>query len=83
MAGVGRLAGQPAPARHTHRFVAFAESRGYTILDLAFGWLLGFPSVASVIAGARSVAQVTAHAEAARWRLTPADMEEVSRIPHA
>jgi aryl-alcohol dehydrogenase-like predicted oxidoreductase len=62
---------------------AFAESRQHTILDLAFGWLLAFPAVASVIAGARSVAQVTANAAAARWRLTEADVAEVGRIVNA
>lgn len=60
--------------------ITFAESRGHTLLDLAFGWLLAFPPVSSVIAGARTVAQVTANAEAARWRLMDADVDEVGRI---
>lgn len=60
--------------------IVFAESRGHTILDLAFGWLLAFPAVSSVIAGARTVAQVAANADATRWRLNAADIAEVARI---
>jgi aryl-alcohol dehydrogenase-like predicted oxidoreductase len=55
----------------------FAESRGRTLLDLAFSWLLARPAVASVIAGATSAEQVRANAAAASWRLTERDAEEV------
>ncbi|MGE0393902.1 MAG: aldo/keto reductase [Vicinamibacterales bacterium] len=85
-----RLTSGPMASRLTEEslarveaLIAFAESRGHTILDLAFGWLLAFPAVASVIAGARSVTQVTANAEAAHWRLTDADVAEVRRIVEA
>jgi aryl-alcohol dehydrogenase-like predicted oxidoreductase len=57
----------------------FAESRGHSLLDLAFSWLLAHPVVASVIAGATSPDQVRANAAAGNWRLTPADLEEVDR----
>ncbi len=50
------------------RLIAFAESRGHTLLDLAFSWLLAQPAVASVIAGATSPDQVKANAAAAGWR---------------
>src|SRR5579885_1588523 len=40
------------------KLIAFAESKGHTILELAFGWLLAHGEVASVIAGATSVEQV-------------------------
>src|SRR6185436_6105617 len=36
------------------KLAAFAESRGHTLLELAFSWLLAHPVVASVIAGAMS-----------------------------
>ncbi|HEY3839270.1 MAG TPA: aldo/keto reductase, partial [Bryobacteraceae bacterium] len=36
----------------------FAESRGHTLLELAFAWLLAQPAVASVIAGATRAEQV-------------------------
>jgi aryl-alcohol dehydrogenase-like predicted oxidoreductase len=55
----------------------FAESRGHTLLDLAFSWLLARPAVASVIAGARSPEQVRANASAAGWRLSDADIDAV------
>lgn len=58
----------------------FAESRGHTLLELAFSWLLARPVVASVIAGATSAQQVRSNAQAVGWKLTPADLEEVDRI---
>lgn len=62
------------------RLIAFAESRGHTLLDLAFSWLLAHPVVASVIAGASSVEQVTSNARAGGWRLTEEEMAEVDGI---
>src|SRR6478736_3259231 len=53
------------------RLIHFAETRGHTILELAFAWLLARPAVASVIAGATSVAQVEGNARAGGWALTP------------
>lgn len=60
--------------------VRFAESRGHTILDLAFAWLLAHPVVSSVIAGATKPEQVRANVAAARWRLTDAERAEVDAI---
>jgi len=57
--------------------IAFAESRGHTLLELAFSWLLAHPPVASVIAGATKPEQVRANAAAAAWRLTSADLAEI------
>jgi aryl-alcohol dehydrogenase-like predicted oxidoreductase len=62
------------------RLIAFAESRGRSILDLAFSWLLAHEPVASVIAGATRVEQVAANAAAAEWTLTAEEMAEVDRI---
>jgi aryl-alcohol dehydrogenase-like predicted oxidoreductase len=62
------------------RLIAFAESRGHTILELAFSWLLSRPMVASVIAGATKPEQVRANAVAGEWKLDEADLEEVNRI---
>ncbi len=59
---------------------AFAESRGHTLLELAFGWLATKPYIASVIAGATSPEQVAANVAAAAWRLTPEEMAEVDEI---
>jgi aryl-alcohol dehydrogenase-like predicted oxidoreductase len=59
--------------------IAFAESRGHTILDLAFSWLRAHPVIASVIAGATMPEQVRANVAAA-WRLTRQEMAEIDRI---
>jgi aryl-alcohol dehydrogenase-like predicted oxidoreductase len=62
------------------RLIAFAESRGHTLLELAMSWLLRLSVVASVIAGATTPDQVNANASAANWKLTPDDIEAVERI---
>jgi len=43
----------------------FAEQRGVTMVQVAFGWLLAQPQVSSVIAGATTVQQVVENAAAA------------------
>jgi len=58
----------------------FAESRGHSLLDLAFSWLASRPAVASVIAGATSPEQALANARAAEWKLADAEVTEVDRI---
>jgi aryl-alcohol dehydrogenase-like predicted oxidoreductase len=60
--------------------IEFAESRGHTILDLAFSWLLTQPAVASVIAGATSPEQVRSNAAAGSWKLNNAELAEVGAI---
>ena len=60
--------------------IAFAESRGHTLLELAFSWLTSQSVIASVIAGATSPAQVRANAAAANWQFTKSDFDEVDRI---
>jgi aryl-alcohol dehydrogenase-like predicted oxidoreductase len=61
----------------------FAESRGRTLLELAFSWLLAHRVVASVIAGATSAQQVRDNARAADWKLTPADLDEIDSLLRA
>lgn len=60
--------------------VAFAASAGRSLLELAFSWLLTRPVVASVIAGASSVEQVTANAAAADWQLDADDLAAVDAL---
>src|SRR5579871_1547952 len=60
--------------------LAFADARGHTLLELAFSWLAARPTVASVIAGATSPAQVKANASAADWQLTDAELAEIDAI---
>jgi aryl-alcohol dehydrogenase-like predicted oxidoreductase len=59
---------------------ALAQRRGHSVLDLAFGWLLSRPVVASVIAGATRPEQIAANVAAGQWR--PADdvLAEVDAI---
>lgn len=59
---------------------AFAAARGRSLLELAFGWLLSRPAVASVIAGATRPEQVRANASAAGWRLSDGELAAVDRI---
>lgn len=62
------------------KLIAFSETRGHTILELAFSWLLRQPSIASVIAGATSPAQVKANAAAVDWILTDAELAEIGTL---
>ena len=86
--GHGRLsesarAGEVLNAANFKRLAAFetfATGRGHSQLELAFGWLLGQPIVASVIASASSPEQVRANVAAAQWRLTASEMEEVAAL---
>jgi len=59
---------------------AFADSRGHTLHDLAFAWLLNNKQVASVIAGATSPEQVTANAATAEWKLSAEEMDELKAL---
>lgn len=63
--------------------LAFAESRGHSLLELAFSWLLSHRPVASVIAGATRPEQVRENVAAAGWRLNAADLAEVDRLTEA
>lgn len=60
--------------------VAFAESRGHALLELAVSWLASHDVVASVIAGATSPAQVKANATAGGWKLTAEELREIDAI---
>ncbi len=62
------------------RLTEFAESKGHTMLDLAFSWLVTNPTIASVIAGATSPEQVSANVAAASWRLDAAELAAVDQI---
>jgi aryl-alcohol dehydrogenase-like predicted oxidoreductase len=62
------------------RLGAFCAARGCSLLQLAFGWLLHRPAVASVIAGATTPEQVEANVRAASWAPSREDMDEIDRI---
>lgn len=62
------------------RLAQFVESRGHTMTELAFSWLLSRPAVSSVIAGATKVEQVQANVAAAGWDLSEQELAEVDKI---
>ena len=53
---------------------AFAEARGITMLEVAFGWLAAKSVTASVIAGATSPSQIEGNVNAISW--APSEEEE-------
>jgi aryl-alcohol dehydrogenase-like predicted oxidoreductase len=62
------------------RLEAFAESRGHSLLQLAFSWLASQPRVSSVIAGATKPEQVEQNVVAANWELTTSELAEIQEI---
>jgi aryl-alcohol dehydrogenase-like predicted oxidoreductase len=62
------------------RLIAFAQSRGHTLLELACSWLASRGVVASVIAGATTPAQVRANARAVHWRLDADELRAIHAI---
>jgi aryl-alcohol dehydrogenase-like predicted oxidoreductase len=56
---------------------AFATERGHTVAELAIAWLLAKPWISSVIAGARTVEQLSANLPAIQWKLTDDEIAEV------
>ena len=61
----------------------FCTTRGHTLLQVAFAWLLKQPTVASVIAGATKPEQLKANIDAAQAALAAEDVEEINRITSA
>ena len=61
----------------------YAATRGHSLLELALAWLLGFPRVATVIAGAAKAGQVSTNAAASGWRLTDDEHREVVEVVQA
>jgi aryl-alcohol dehydrogenase-like predicted oxidoreductase len=59
---------------------AFAESRGRTLHNLAFAWLLSRDFVPSVIAGATRPEQVESNAAAVDWKLSSEELAELQEL---
>jgi aryl-alcohol dehydrogenase-like predicted oxidoreductase len=62
------------------KLTAFAQQRGYKLLDIAMSWIAARPLVASVIAGATKPEQVEANVKAATFPLTPDDIAELDKL---
>ena len=84
LAGGGILdkSGEVTPERldAVERLVNYAESKGHTLLELAFGWLLAHAPIASVIAGATKPEQVAGNATASTWHMTVAERDEIAAL---
>ena len=59
---------------------ALAHDEGHTVLDLAFGWLLSQPMVASVIAGASNPMQIAANVAAGDCRPSAGILAQIDTI---
>lgn len=59
---------------------AFAETRGHSMLELAFGWLASQANVTSVIAGAMTPEQVEQNAVACDWAMNGEELAEIDKI---
>jgi aryl-alcohol dehydrogenase-like predicted oxidoreductase len=71
LAGMGEAAATQLSEERLAKVQALddlARGDGHTVLDLAFGWLLSRPAVASVIAGATSAEQINGNVAAGAWR---------------
>lgn len=62
------------------RLRQYAERKGHTLLELAFGWLLAQDVTSSVIAGATKPEQIDQNVAAAAWVLTPQEKQEIDQI---
>ena len=69
----------PENLERVEALITFAESRGHSLLELAFSWLAARPEVCSIIAGAKTPDQVRANSIAALWKLTPADLANLEK----
>jgi len=59
---------------------AFADSRGHTLHDLAFAWLLSKEVIPSVIAGATTPEQISENAKKIGWKLSEDELAELKEI---
>ena len=59
----------------------FCRTRGRSILELAFAWLLAHPSVSTIIAGATRPEQVEQNARAIGWMLTAEELADIDKLP--
>jgi aryl-alcohol dehydrogenase-like predicted oxidoreductase len=59
---------------------SYAHARGHTLVELAFGWLLSFPAVCTVITGVARSGQAATNAGAAGWELTNEECSEILRL---
>jgi aryl-alcohol dehydrogenase-like predicted oxidoreductase len=61
---------------------AIAQETGKSIPQIALNWLLGRPTVSSVILGARTEAQLRDNLGAVGWKLTPEQVKRLDAASH-
>ena len=59
---------------------AIADTRGRSMLELAFSWLSSRAQVTSVIAGATQPEQVEQNVKAVGWKMTADEIAEIDKI---
>ena len=70
-----------APWDRLEKLQTFADERGVSMLQVAFGWLLSHPQVSSVIAGATSTKQLLSNVQAGNAFVpTTEDLEQIDAI---
>ena len=57
-----------------------AAETGRSVAQIALNWVLHRPTVAAVVIGARTAAQLEANLGALGWRLDPAHVEQLDRV---
>jgi aryl-alcohol dehydrogenase-like predicted oxidoreductase len=62
------------------KLIALAEQHGHSLLELAMGWLVAKPHVASVIAGVTTIAQLESNVAASTWRGSAEELAAIDRI---
>ena len=78
--GIWDRFGSEANLAAVERLAGYATGKGRSILELAMGWLVSNPAVASVIAGATKASQVAANVAATGWTMTPAQRAEIAAL---
>jgi len=83
-------AGPQVPAEHLYKVVEaideIAAETGKTVPQIALNWVLGRPTIATAIVGARNEAQLRQNLGAIGWTLTPAQiarLDAASELPLA
>ncbi len=67
----------------SERLADFAASRGRSMVELAFSWLLAREPIASVIAGATRPEQLEQNVQAGAWKMSSEDLAEIDRLTAA
>lgn len=86
IAAGGDVGGPPVDDEYLFKVVdvldSIAQARGKTIAQVALNWVLGRPSVANVVIGARNEEQLKQNLGALGWQLTAEEVERLDAASH-